>query len=85
MKEIRWASLKAGAVVAIDFLDHVMNSDDVLEATAYGRVHKVTTHSVTLDWWHPIGSDHGRDLKNDTECVTLIRNTVSSIRLLDSD
>lgn len=69
-------------IVQILFYDHMLGSDNLIHCVVYGRVYTYTPSSITIDQWHPVGNDYDRELKDNTECVTIIRSSIFQYRKL---
>lgn len=74
---------KVGDVVCVTFWDHVQNADDLFLCRAYGRIHAITRDKITIDTWH-LAHDEHRELKDDTECFTLLRSAITSLDILEA-
>lgn len=73
--------IEVGDIVEVTFEDHCLNSDDISICTAYGRIHINTEKQLTIDTWHPAcGQD--RELKDDTECFTIMQSSILEISIL---
>ena len=74
-------NVEVGDIIEVGFDDHCMNSDELLNCTAYGRVHSINDTKITLDSWHPT-YDIDRQIKDNTECFTIVRATITALSVL---
>ncbi len=73
---------KKGDTVRIQICDHIKNADDLPNNYVYGRVHKVTDDTITLDWWAMVDPEILRNLGDEVECITIQRRSIDRISVV---
>ena len=76
---------KVDDLVAIRFLDHAQNSDDVMEFMVYGRVAKVTQrayHVVSWEYVDPVDRAADRNPENENWFCIVKKAIIGQPRIL---
>jgi hypothetical protein len=73
---------KKGDWVVLHIRDHCQNSKRPPEYFVCGRVHSAESDHYVLDWWsHPDPTAH-RDLSDEVESITILREAVKAVVIL---
>lgn len=80
MARFNKARLKIGDWCRIRFWDHRSNDEDVREYYVSGRVHRVSTRSITIDSWALVDPESAdRDPGETCETFSLLKKAIVEI------